>query len=336
MNPGKTRPLRLGLLGTGVAARRLYLPALKRLGREVVLVACANRTRAKAETFARDSGSPKVVPDLAALAGLPDVEAVLVSLPIPEQPRAVLECLRLGKAVLSEKPVAPDLGSGRALLAKVRGRFPTGPLWMVAENYRFMPHVDWALERLRAGDLGEVRVVEVRQSGVMDPSNPYFHTAWRRDARFVGGFVFDAGVHLAHVARRLLGTPTQIRGLTAGFHPELKPMDTAVAALRFPGGAVGLWLSSFSCDCGGAMLTLRGSRASLEIHREHALLTPAKGRARVFRSQADSYALQLLAFARALRAGEPSPYPPSEALEDLAFMEGVVRGRVLRSGPTSP
>ena len=41
--------LRLGMIGTGVAANRLYLPAFQRLGRKLELVACTNRTRKKAE-----------------------------------------------------------------------------------------------------------------------------------------------------------------------------------------------------------------------------------------------------------------------------------------------
>src|SRR6187401_1420447 len=45
--------LRLGMIGTGVAARRLYLPAFERLGRRLEIVACTNRTRSKAEQYAK-------------------------------------------------------------------------------------------------------------------------------------------------------------------------------------------------------------------------------------------------------------------------------------------
>ena len=48
--------LRLGMIGTGVAARRLYLPALQRLGKKIEVVACTNRTRRKAEDYARLAG----------------------------------------------------------------------------------------------------------------------------------------------------------------------------------------------------------------------------------------------------------------------------------------
>ncbi len=73
------KKLRLGLLGTGIVAEKHYLPAFQKLSRRIELVACANRTRQKAERFARLAGGPKVVDDAEQLFALPEVEAVLLS-----------------------------------------------------------------------------------------------------------------------------------------------------------------------------------------------------------------------------------------------------------------
>jgi predicted dehydrogenase len=324
------RVLRLGLLGTGLAARKLYLPALARIRGRVRVVACASRTLAKAEAFARDAQVPLVVDGLDALLALPEVDALLVSLPIEAQPAVVLKALRAGKPVLSEKPMAPSLAAGRRLLAQARPLARRGPAWMVGENYRFMPAAAWAEKQLRQGALGQLRVVEVRQSGWTDASNPYFHTAWRTRPRFVGGFVLDAGVHLAHLVRRFAGFPVELRGLAAQFSPDLPPMDTAVAVLRFSNGALGTWLSSFSSAAGGPMLTLRGSLGSLELHPDHALLIPRRGRPRGFRSKDDSFSLQFGHFAGVVLDGRRSAYTAEDALLDLALMESVVRGRIVR------
>src|SRR5688572_8582082 len=97
------RKLRLGLIGTGIAARELYLPAFKRLNRRIEVVACANRTRAKAEAYAKLAGVTKVVDSGEELIGLPEVDAVVVSLPIDKQPAFVLAALGAKKPVLSEK-----------------------------------------------------------------------------------------------------------------------------------------------------------------------------------------------------------------------------------------
>jgi predicted dehydrogenase len=324
------RPLRLGLLGTGIAARKLYWPALAGMKNKVRLVACANRTRSKAEAFARDSGTPKVMADAQALFALPELDAVLISLPIDSQPAYIIQALKAGKAVLSEKPLAPSVAAGRRLLEQARPFAKRGPIWMVAENFFFMPAAAWTEDLLARGALGDLRLVEVRQSGWTDASVPYFHTAWRRQPRFVGGFVLDAGVHLAHLIRRFFGMPKELHGLSASFNPGLPPIDTALAVMRFSSGALGSWLSSFSNAAGGAPLSLRGTRASLELHWDHAVLRPRQGRERVFRSSADTYALQFAHFADAVLQNRRPAFSPGEALADLALMESVVRGRLVK------
>jgi len=50
----------------------------------------------------------------------------------------------------------------------------------------------------------------------------------------------------------------------------------------------------------------------------------------VFHSSADTYALQFGYFAEAVLQNKKPAYTPQDALADLAFMESVVRGRVLR------
>src|ERR1039457_5582178 len=81
--------LRLGILGTGLAARLLYLPALNKLRHRIELVACANRHRAKAEDYAKLAGIPRVVDTAEQLIAIPELQAVLISLPIEAQPENV-------------------------------------------------------------------------------------------------------------------------------------------------------------------------------------------------------------------------------------------------------
>lgn len=321
------KTLRLGLVGTGIAARRLYWPALKKLKGKVELVAVANRTRSKAEAFARDHGVPLVAADAKALFALPGIDAVMLSLPIDQQPKLVLQALRAGKPVLSEKPVAGDIKQGRALVkAAAKFRRP----WLVGENYRFMAHAHKAEAWLAAGKLGDLRRVEVRQGNILDTRVPYYHTAWRRDARFVGGFVLDAGVHLAHLLRRWLGMPREIQSLSAGFNPSLKPIDTTVAVLRFKSGVLGSWTSCFSSTVGGPAISLRGSKADLELYHQHCVLKPHGKAAVEYHAPDIGFEGQFLHFADVVLRGAPLAYQPAEALADLALMQGIVQGRVLR------
>lgn len=315
------RPLRLGLIGTGVAARELYLPAFNELRGSVQVVACANRTRAKAESFARLVGA-KVVTDTAEeLIALEQVEAIMISLPIHLQPRYVLLSLCANKPVLSEKPVAPSVNEGKKLLAAAaRHKVP----WCVAENFAFMSHVDRLSGWLARGRLGEVRLVQVVQLTKMDKKNPYFQTSWRQSPAHVGGFVLDAGVHLANVVRRCFGMPTAIRGFVAAYDPRLPPMDTVVASMQFPGGAVGTWTSCFSVPGDAPLLRVYGERANAELHWDRAVLWVGK-KERVYPCKQNSFRAEIENFANVVRNGAKPRVTAHDALLDLQMIESICR-----------
>jgi len=314
--------LRLGMIGTGVAARKLYLPAFNRLGKKLEVVACTNRTRKKAEQYARLANIPRVFDSAEELILSPDVEAVLISLPIDAQPELVERALAAGKAVLSEKPMAPSVAEGKKLV-KAAARYAAP--WLVGENFAFMPAVARMRAWLEQGKIGEPRLVEVMQMTFMDAKNPYFHTAWRHQPKHVGGFVADGGVHMAHALRRVMGTPDLIKSLTANFDPALAPIDTAVALFRFPSGALGTWTSCFSAHYQGPMLRVYGSKATAELGWSHALLRSRAGKETRFETQVDSFEAQFSHFCDVVKKGVPVAYTPADALDDLTLIEAIVR-----------
>jgi predicted dehydrogenase len=314
--------LRLGMIGTGEAAHRLYLPAFQRLGKKLEIVACTNRTRKKAEAYAKLAGIPKVVSSAAELLALPEVDAVLISLPIDAQPALVLQALAAGKPVLSEKPVAPSVAAGRRLL-KSAARY--GTPWLIGENHAFMPAIARLQRWVEQGRLGEPRLLEAFQIAWIDAKNPFFRTAWRQQPAHVGGFVADAGVHLAHTVRRVLGMPTLVKNLTAQFNPALPPLDTAVAVLRFACGALGTWTSCFTAHHKGPMLRVYGSKGTAELGWDNVVLRDARGKETVFATKVDSFEAQFSHFCDVVVRGAPVAYAPEEALLDLSLIEAIVR-----------
>jgi predicted dehydrogenase len=313
--------LQLGIIGTGVAARQLYLPSFQRLSKKLQVVACANRRRTRAEEYAKLAQIPKVVDTAEELIALPEVEAVLISLPIDLQPEYVLKVLAAGKPVISEKPVAASVKQGERLL-KAAARY-SAP-WLVAENFAFMPAVKRMKAWVEQGKLGEVRLVQVNQITFMDGKNPYFHTAWRAAPKHVGGYIADGGVHVAHALREVCGTPKVIKPLTAQFSALLPPIDTAVALLQFPSGALGTWASCFSTYHGGPALRVHGSKGSAELGWNEATFKSARGKETRFRTGKDSFDVQFSHFADVVKKGTPVGLAPGEALADLALIEAIV------------
>jgi UDP-N-acetyl-2-amino-2-deoxyglucuronate dehydrogenase len=317
------RKLRLGLIGTGVAASRLYWPALKEAS-NVELVACANRTRRKAVAFARLAGVPVVADSAADLIASPDVDAVLLSLPIAGQPELVLQALAAGKPVLSEKPIGASVRSAKALMRSAR-RFTTP--WLVGENFEFLSPVHQVAAWIRAGRLGDVRVVEARQMTLMNPKNPYFATAWRAKPEHLAGFISDGGVHLARVVRTCLGQPVVTKRQTAAFCPELPPFDTALALLEFPSGAVGTWVSCFAVPYSGPMLRVWGTKGEVELWVDRCVLTPRSGKRLEVKGRKNSFAAEFDHFADVVLRGAASRATPSAALADLELIDALCRRR---------
>jgi predicted dehydrogenase len=314
--------LRLGLIGTGVAARELYLPAFRALSKKLEVVACTNRTRKKAEAYARLAEIPEVLDSAEDVIASPDVEAVLISVPIDAQPELVLKVLAAGKAVISEKPLAPNVAAGKKLL-KAAARYDAP--WLVAENFAFMPAIDRVRRWLDEGKLGEPRLVQVFQLTFMDAKNPYFNTAWRQQPKHIGGFVADGGVHMAHALRRVMGMPEVVKNLTAQFDPALPPIDTAVAVLKFPSGVLGTWTSCFSAHYQGPMLRVFGSKGTAELYWSHALLRSGRGKETRFDAKGTSIEAEFSHFVDVVKKGTALAYTPEQALLDLSLIDSIVR-----------
>lgn len=318
------RRLRLGLVGTGMAARHLYRPAFEELRHRIELVACTNRTRAKAEEYAAALGIPRVYDTAAEVYADPDVDAVMLSLPIDVAPREVLAALRAGVPVLTEKPNAATVAAGRRLLTAAAAYDVP---YLVGENYAFMSHAQQLARWVRQGRLGEVRLVEVRDLTVMDAAQPWFHTTWRQTPAHRGGYVTDAGVHLAHVLRTCVGDPVTIRSLTAQQSPDLPPLDTLTAAMSFESGALGTWTSCFAARPDGPRLRISGSTADATFHADHAELVTHRGRVTRAELRENSFTAQFRHFADVVLTGATPLVTPAETLADLELLERLLRGR---------
>ncbi len=319
-----TRTLKLGLVGTGLAAELLYLPAWRRLAHVIEVVACTNRTRSKAERFAKLAGIPTVVDTAEELFAIPEVDAVVISTPIEHLPRYVLAGLAAGKAVLSEKPIAATPAEARKLI-KAAAKYRHA--WMVGENMAFVSHAHKLKAWIDAGRLGEIRFAEVRQLEWMGPKVPFFNTDWRAAPTYPGGFITDGGVHIANVVRRCMGEPVTVKSILGSFNPVLRPFDTAVAALQFENGALGTWTSCFTAHGDWPWLRVFGSKANAEWRRNDVTLTTASGKVTTFENREDGFTAQFRHFADVVVNGVPQQLLPEENLGDLRLIERILQSR---------
>jgi predicted dehydrogenase len=238
-------------------------------------------------------------------------------------PAVIEQALAAGKHVLSEKPVAPDVATGRRLLAH-HARYPN-LVWMVGENWRYEEAFLRAADLVQTGAIGEPLTCHWAFYTPMTARSKYYHTAWRRDRSFPGGFVLDAGVHHVAMLRLLLGEIVEVSATAHHSTPDLPPPDTLAATLRFARGVVGAYLTTFVAGAPWPpFLSLVGTQGTLRVQRKEVELTRGGQTEQITCSGFDGVEKAWVAFAQSVRQGAAHRNPPAETLQDLAVMEAML------------
>ena len=317
-------PIPIALIGAGVFMRSVHLPALLRLERAFHIVAVYSRTEASAAALTEQIPYPVTV--TTALDGLltrEDIAAVDIALPIQVMPAVVERALAAGKHVVSEKPIAPDVMSGRRLLDAYRRR--PGQVWMVAENWRYEAAFTHAAELVQAGAIGRPIACQWTILTPMTPDNRYYHTAWRRAGDYAGGFLLDGGVHHVAALRRILGEIDMVSALATQVSPDLPPLDTLSATLHFASGALGSYLVSYAADAPWKnYLLITGEEGALRVKRGVIELARDGDVKHIDCPIYNGVEDELAAFAHAVQTGASHRNTPQEALRDLAAIEAML------------
>lgn len=174
-----------GLVGPGGIAQR-FADALG-TRRDARLQAVVGRSPERARDFAARWGG-RVHADVAALLADPAVDAVYIATPHSAHAAIAAACLRAGKPVLCEKPLAAGAPQAAALvaLARERGVFLMEALWT-----RYLPALRVAEDWLRAGRIGRLRVLQ-SSFGFHLPFDPA-HRAFA--PALAGGALLDIGIY---------------------------------------------------------------------------------------------------------------------------------------------
>ena len=110
------KPVRLGIIGCGLAAKNIHWPALKKLKDKFSIVCVCNHTEPKARQFSKLVGNVPYVLDYKDLLKRPDLEAVDIILPICLNYSVTKDSLEAGKHVIVEKPLAANIKDAKEML----------------------------------------------------------------------------------------------------------------------------------------------------------------------------------------------------------------------------
>ncbi len=327
--------LRIALVGAGVFARDAHVPSLLRHPDRFHIAAVYSRTQATAATLAQAIPYPVTIfTDLDPLLTQPDLDAVDILLPIAVAPDAIRRGLASGKHVISEKPIAPATATARLLLADYAHHPQT--VWMVGENWRYEAAFQVAAELVQDGAIGTPLTCHWAVYSPITSQSKYYHTLWRRNSSFPGGFLMDGGIHHIATLRLILGEIAEVTATARQVHADLPPLDTVAATLRFANGCLGTYVATYATGAPWPpQLHIAGDRGSLRVQRRELEITRDGKTERIECAGFDGVEKELLAFAESVQTGARHLNTPQAALADLAVMEAILASAQAGGQPTT-
>jgi predicted dehydrogenase len=202
------------------------------------------------------------------------IEAVAIVTPNHMHYPVAREFLKRGIHVICDKPLTATLKDAKKLAALVEKH---DALFVLTHNYTGYPMIRQARQMIAAGELGEIRLVQVEyvQDWLAEPleQTGQKQAAWRTDPgqSGAGGSTGDIGTHAFNLAEFVSGLT--LEELAADVHTFVEGRqldDNAHVMLRFRGGAKGtLWCSQVAPGHeNGLRLRIYGTRAGLRWSQE--------------------------------------------------------------------
>jgi predicted dehydrogenase len=233
--------LRFGIVGPGKVAQ-VHADALAMIpGARLAAVAGRNETRAAALAAPRGA---RVDPSLEAMIERGGVDAVILCTPHPLHADQGIAAARARLHVVVEKPMALEPADGERMIAAAADN---GVVLSVISQRRWYEPVRRVKDAIDGGRIGGPVLASVEVLGWRGPA--YFAMdGWRGTAAGEGGGVLvNQAVHQLDLVAWLLGAAVEVDGWVANVnHPEIEVEDSAIAIVRFAGGALATIMASNS------------------------------------------------------------------------------------------
>jgi 2-hydroxy-4-carboxymuconate semialdehyde hemiacetal dehydrogenase len=190
---------------------------------------------------ARKFSIPHWTTDLAESLARPGVEAAILATPTQMHARQAEQCLRAGKHVQVEIPMADSLADAERML---RVQQETGLIGMAGHTRRFNPSHQWVHKRIQAGELKvlqmDVQTYFFRRTNMNAAGQPRSwtdHLLWHHACHTVDLFQYQTGQ-----------TVSRCCALQGPMHPQLGiAMDMSIG-MKVPSGAICTLSLSFNND----------------------------------------------------------------------------------------
>jgi predicted dehydrogenase/threonine dehydrogenase-like Zn-dependent dehydrogenase len=318
-------PVAVGVIGAGLFAHTVLLPALRRLP-GIRLLGLATSSGVSARHAAERLGFQWCTTDYRKVLEDPEVQAVLIATRHDLHAQIASEALRAGKHVFVEKPLALTPGDVRAVLA---ARAASGRVLVVGFNRRYSP-LAGAVRAFLAGERPLVLVYRVNAGEV-----PADH--WVYDSAEGGGRWLGEGGHFVDLVQYLADAdPIQVFARSA--MPEGAAGPSLLISLALGDGSAATIVYADGSDRAASRERLevfgRGCAATLEDFRGATLVRGGRVR-RIRRWEAErGHREELLAWLAAARGEAPAAVGAATYAANaaccFAVLESVRSGAAVR------
>jgi len=221
--------MKVGVAGQGAFGIK-HIEAIQNIpGIEIITLSGGNQ--AATEEVAKKFKIPHWTGDLGESLKQPGLEAVILATPTQMHADQAVECLKAGKHVQVEIPMADSLEDSERIL---KAQKETGLIAMAGHTRRFNPSHQWVHKRVKSGELTiqqmNVQTYFFRRTNMNAAGKPRSwtdHLLWHHACHTVDLFQYQTGQSIS-----------ECFALEGPHHPELKiAMDMSIG-LKVPSGAI--------------------------------------------------------------------------------------------------
>jgi 2-hydroxy-4-carboxymuconate semialdehyde hemiacetal dehydrogenase len=221
--------MKVGVAGQGAFGVK-HIEAIQNIpGIEIITLSGGNQ--AATEEVARKFKIPHWTGDLGESLKQPGLEAVILATPTQMHADQAVQCLKAGKHVQVEIPMADSLADSERIL---KAQKETGLIAMAGHTRRFNPSHQWVHKRVKSGEFKvqqmNVQTYFFRRTNMNAAGKPRSwtdHLLWHHACHTVDLFAYQTGENIS-----------ECYALEGPHHPELKiAMDMSIG-LKVPSGAI--------------------------------------------------------------------------------------------------
>ena len=225
--------IKVGIIGAGRIGRVHITSITTRVPDAVIKTVADPFLNDETAAWAKSMGVEHTTKDYKEIINDPEISAVLICSSTDTHSPISVEAIKAGKHVFCEKPIDHDIAKIKEVIDALEG---TNLKYQVGFNRRFDHNFESLQQAVAAGKVGKPEIIKITSRDPEPPSIDYVKVS--------GGIFLDMTVHDFDMARFIGGEVEEVYAnatvMVDKAIGEAGDVDTALVALKFKSGAIGV------------------------------------------------------------------------------------------------